>query len=315
MNPADVRTIFMGSPAFAVPSLRALAEAGYDLRLVVAQPDRRAGRGSRVRAPAAKTEAEGCGIAVYQPESLRAPEAVAALEAAKPDLIVVAAYGRILPRTVLDLPARGTVNVHPSLLPRWRGPSPVAAAILSGDEETGVSIIELVPKMDAGPAITSRRSRVLLTDTTRTLEARLAEEGAALLVEALPGWLAGETVATPQDESRVTTCSLLTKADGHLEAAMTAAEAGRAVRAYDPWPGAYVTYANERLAIWRAHAQPAANELEAGEISLTDGRPAVAFREGLLVLEEVQRSGSKRITGEAFMHGEHGRLATKVVLA
>ena len=315
MKPSEVRTIFMGSPEFALPSLRALAEGGYDLRLSVTQPDRRAGRGGRMRAPAAKVEAERLGIDVFQPASFRDPDAVATLAAVEPDLIVVAAYGRILPRAVLDLPRHPVVNVHPSLLPRWRGPSPVAAAILAGDETTGVSIMELVPQMDAGPVLAARPFPIAATDTTAALEARLAEEGAALLVETLPGWLSGELRAVPQDEASVTVCPLLEKAHGHLAVAMTAREAERAVRAYDPWPGAFVIYQDDRLAIWRASVADAGDGLVPGAITLVAGKPAVAFREGVLVLDEVQRSGSRRVSGEAFVNGERGRLAGSAGLA
>ena len=315
MNPSAIRTVFMGSPEFALPSLRALVEAGYDVRLAVTQPDRRAGRGGRMRAPEAKVEAERLGIPVFQPSSFRDPEAVAEIAGVEPDLIVVAAYGRILPRAVLDLPRHPVVNVHPSLLPRWRGPSPVAAAILAGDRETGVSIMELVPEMDAGPVLAARPFPITPTDTTTTLEARLAGEGAGLLVETLPAWLDGDLHAVPQDESLVTVCPLLAKDDGHLAAGMTAREAERAVRAYDPWPGAFVTYNGDRLGIWRAHVEDAGNELFPGDLAVLAGKPAVAFREGVLVLDEVQRSGSRRVSGEAFLNGERGRLAHSAGLA
>lgn len=315
MKPSAVRTIFMGSPEFAIPTLRALVEEGYDVRLAVTRPDRRAGRGGRMRPPAARVEAERLGIPVFQPESFRDSDAVAALAAVAPDLIVVAAYGRILPRAVLDLPRRPVVNVHPSLLPRWRGPSPVAAAILAGDGTTGVSIMELVPRMDAGPVIAARPFPIAPTDTTGALEARLAEEGASLLSQTLPAWLAGDLRAVPQEETLVTTCPLLEKALGHLSPGMTAAEAERAVRAYDPWPGAFVTYKGDRLAIWRAHVGDAGDEIIPGEVTVLAGKPAVAFREGVLVLDEVQRSGSRRVSGEAFLNGERGRLASAAGLA
>jgi len=315
MNPSAIRTVFMGSPEFALPSLRALVEAGYDVRLAVTQPDRRAGRGGRMRASPAKVEAERLGIPVFQPQSFRDPEAVAELAAVEPDLIAVAAYGRILPRDVLDLPRHPVVNVHPSLLPRWRGPSPVAAAILAGDRETGVSIMQLVPEMDAGPVLAARPFPIVLTDTTGALEARLADEGAELLVETLPAWLDGDLPAVPQDESLVTVCPLLEKAQGHLAVGMTAPEAERAVRAYDPWPGAFVTYNGDRLGIWRAHVEDAGDELLPGDLTVLSGKPAVAFPDGLLVLDEVQRSGSRRVSGEAFLNGERGRLAPSAGLA
>ncbi len=315
MKPSEVRTIFMGSPEFALPSLRALVEAGYDIRLAVTQPDRRAGRGGRMRAPAAKAEAERLGIPVFQPASLRDPGAVAELAAVEPDLVVVAAYGRILPPAALDLPRHPIVNVHPSLLPRWRGPSPVAAAILAGDDTTGVSIMELVPEMDAGPVLAARPFPIGPTDTTASLEARLAGEGAELLVETLPAWLDGHLRPVPQDDALVTTCPLLAKAHGHLRADMTAVEAERAVRAFDPWPGAFVTYNGDRLGIWGAHVADAGDELVPGVLTSHAGKPAVAFREGVLVLDEVQRSGSRRVMGEAFLNGERGSLAAAAVLA
>lgn len=315
MKPSELRTIFMGSPEFALPSLRALVEAGYDVRLAVTQPDRRAGRGGRMRAPAARVEAERLGIPVFQPDSFRAPEAVAELARFEPDLIVVAAYGRILPRAVLDLPRHPVVNVHPSLLPRWRGPSPVAAAILAGDDTTGVSIMQLVPEMDAGPVLAARPFPIGPTDTTASLEARLAGEGAELLIETLPAWLDGDLRPVSQDETIVTTCPLLEKAHGHLRGDMTAAEAERAVRAFDPWPGAFVTYNGDRLGIWRARVGDAGDDLVPGAFTVRAGKPAVAFRGGVLVLDEVQRSGSRRVTGEAFLNGERGRLASSAGLA
>lgn len=312
---AAVRTVFMGTPSFAVPALRALAEAGHAPRLVVARPDRPAGRGGKPRAPAVKTEAERLGAPVFQPESFADADAVATLAAVEPDLIVVAAYGRILPRAVLALPRRGILNVHPSLLPRWRGPSPVAAAILAGDARTGVSIMELTARMDAGPVVAARAFPIEPADTTGALEARLAQAGADLLAETLPGWLAGETRAAPQDESRATVCRLLTKADGHLRADMTAAEAERAVRACDPWPGAFVRYAGARLAIRRAHVEPSDGTLAPGDLTRAGAIPAIAFREGLLALDEVQREGGRRVSGEAFLNGERGRLAAAAGLA
>lgn len=315
MNPSATGTVFMGSPEFALPSLRALVGAGYDVRLAVTQPDRRAGRGGRMRAPGAKVEAQRLRIPVFQPQSFRDPEAVAELAGVEPDLIVVAAYGRILPRAVLDLPRHPVVNVHPSLLPRWRGPSPVAAAILAGDRETGVSIMELVPEMDAGPILAARPYPIAPTATSGALEASLAEEGAELLVETLPAWLNGDLRAVPQDDSLVTVCPLLEKAHGHLAAGMNAREAERAVRAYDPWPGAFVTYNGDRLGIWGAHVGDASDELRPGELTVLAGKPAVAFREGVLVLDEVQRSGSRRVPGEAFLNGERGRLARSAGLA
>ena len=313
MSAHDIRVVFMGSPAFAVPSLHALVREGYDVTLVVTQPDRPAGRGGRLQPPDVKVAATELGLNVLQPETLKDELVRDVLAAVDADVFVVAAYGKILPRAILDMPKRGCVNVHASLLPRWRGASPIDAAILAGDAETGVSIMELVQKMDAGPVIAQVRTPILATDTTGNLEARLADLGAGLLVEVLPAWLAGSLIARPQDESRVTTCTLIKKEDGFLRASMTAVEAERAIRAYDPWPGAYVVYHGERLGIWKAHVEPGPGS-SPGTVSVLAKRPAVAFRDGLLVLHEVQRAGSKRLSGQDFLNGERGRLESSVEL-
>ena len=313
MNPADVRVVFMGSPAFAVPSLRALAAAGYAIVAVVTQPDRPAGRGGKMAAPAVKLAALELGLDVLQPERVRGQLFEAEMRQLGPDIVVVAAFGKILPQTVLDAPARGCVNVHASLLPRWRGASPIAAAIREGDAETGISIMEMALAMDAGPVITKEHVAILPKDTTGSLEGRLAEIGAQLLVEALPGWYDGHIRAAAQDETLVTVCGLVTKADGHLRSEMTAGEAERAVRASNPWPGAYAEYRGERLGIWAAHVEAGTGD-PAGTLRTIDRLPAIAFARGLLMLDQVQRPGGKRLTGQQFLAGERGRLASQVVL-
>jgi methionyl-tRNA formyltransferase len=314
MTPSQTRVVFMGSPAFAVPSLEALVAAGYSVVAAVTQPDRPAGRGGHLAAPEVKLAAQRLGIRVLQPSTLRDEATNAVLASLRPDVIVVAAYGKILPAATLAIPARGCVNVHASLLPRWRGASPIAAAILAGDPETGVTIMEMSREMDAGAIIAQARAPIREDDTTGTLEARLAALGAATLVDVLPGWLAGTRTATPQDESLVTYCQLLRKEDGHLRAAMTATEAERAVRAYNPWPGAFVRYRGERLGIWRAHVAvgPGAPP---GALLAHERLPAIAFTGGLLVLDEVQRPGGKRVGGSAFLNGERGQLEPAVELA
>ncbi len=304
----------MGSPEFAVPTLRALSAHGYDIRLVVTQPDRPAGRGGRMHEPPVKAAATELGIETFQPETMRAEPVHERLKHADADVFVVAAYGKILPQAVLDIPRRGCLNVHASLLPRWRGASPIAAAVRAGDTVTGVSIMELVRKMDAGPVISRADEAIHSDDTTGSLEPRLAELGAKELVRVLPRWLAGDLVAEPQDESLVTTCSTLAKADGWLSTAMSAHEAVRAVRAYNPWPGAYVEYRGERLGIWRGHVEQA-EVATAGATSVRTKKPAIAFHGGWLVLDEVQRPGGKRLAGEQFVAGERGQLAPEVGLS
>lgn len=313
MNPSDVRIVFMGSPAFAVPSLHALVREGYNVALVVTQPDRPAGRGGRFQPPDVKVAAEELGLNVLQPETLKDEMIRDMLRGIGADVFVVAAYGKILPRAVLDIPRRGCVNVHASLLPRWRGASPIDAAILAGDAETGVSIMELVQKMDAGPVIAQASTPILPDDTTESLEPRLAELGARILVDALPGWLDGSIVAQPQDEALVTTCTLIKKEDGFLRASMSAAEAERAVRAYRPWPGTYVIYNGERLMIWKAHVE-SSESAPAGSLAVRNKQPAIAFAGGWLVLDEIQRSGSKRLSGTEFLNGERRRFEGQVEL-
>lgn len=304
----------MGSPAFAVPSLEALVAAGYNVVAAVTQPDRPAGRGGALRQPDVKVAALRHGLDVFQPETLKDEAVREHLRDFRADLFVVAAFGRILPRFVLAMPSRGCVNVHASLLPRWRGASPIAAAILAGDAETGVSIMEMAPEMDAGPVFATASEAIAPTDTTGTLEPRLAALGARTLVDALPRWYDGHLPAVPQDDADVTYCSLIRKEDGWLSATMTAVEAERAVRAFTPWPGAFVHYRGQRLGIWRAHVRPSAAETAVGALLVVDRQPAIALRDGLLVLDEVQRTGARRQSGHDFLNGERGAPAAEVTL-
>lgn len=306
----------MGSPEFAVPTLRALHRNGYRVELVVTQPDRPSGRGSRVTSPPVKVVAEELGIGVYQPSTLRDSEVVDCIAAVSPDLFVVAAYGKIIPGRVLALPGRGSLNVHASLLPRWRGASPIASAILAGDPETGVSIMEVVARMDAGPVVAKRAVPIEPSDTAAVLDVRLSKLGADLLIESLPAWLSGESRAVPQDEDAATYCSLLTKQDGHLRGSMTPVEAERAVRAFDPWPGAFVELRGRRLGVWSASVHHGeAPPSQPGAFSVIDRRPAVGFCGGWLVLDVVQREGARRVSGADFLNGERSTPPSEVVLA
>ena len=305
----------MGSPAFAVPSLRALHASGYEVALVVSQPDRPAGRGGGLAQPAVKVAAAELGLPVLQPETLKDEAVRAQLRSLEADVTVVAAYGKILAPAVLRIPRLGSVNVHASLLPRWRGASPIAAALLAGESETGVSIMEMTAELDAGPVIARAPLPIPPGATAGTLEPALAALCARTLVETLPRWASGEVAARPQDESLATFCGLVRKEDGQLRAAMTAVEAERAVRAYDPWPGAYVDYRGSRLAAWRAHVALSPRRMAAGTTMVVERKPAIAFAHDLLVLDEVQRQGGKRIAGETFLNGERGTLPGTVGLA
>ena len=294
----------MGSPEFAVPSLEALARA-YQVVGVVTQPDRPAGRGGRLRPPPVKVAAQALGVPVYQPESLRTAGAVERLAAWEPDVVVVAAFGQILPASVLDLPPYGCLNVHASLLPRWRGAAPIAAAILAGDVVTGVTLMKMDEGMDTGPILAQRAEPIRPDDTTGSLAARLAQKGADLLLEILPLYLSGDLVPRPQPEEGVTYCRPLKKEDGRLDWTRPAVELERRVRAMIPWPGAFTTWEGRLLKILRAAPLADWEGTEPpGTVVPVEGGAAVVAGEGALALLEVQLAGRKPLPIDAFLRGQ-----------
>jgi len=243
-----LRLAFLGSPDFAVPTLHAVIEAGHDVVRVYAQPPRPAGRGKRDRPTAVQQAAEAAGIEVRTPRTLRDPEAQAAFAALDLDAAVVVAYGLILPAPILEAPRLGCVNVHASLLPRWRGAAPIHRAILAGDTVTGVTIMRMDEGLDTGPMLL-RRSVPIAPETTATeLHDALAALGAELIVPALAGLASGDLEATPQPEDGVTYARKLERDEGRLDFTRPAAELERLVRAFDPWPGAFFDLAGERIA-------------------------------------------------------------------
>lgn len=319
------RIVFMGSPDFAVPSLHALVDAGHDVAGVVTQPDREAGRGRKFVPPAVKLAAEALGLPVLQPRSMRRPEAVDGLAALQPDLIVVAAFGQILRRNVLDVPARGVLNVHASLLPRWRGASPVTAAILAGDEQTGVSVMLLDEGLDTGPVLSMRSTPIEDTDSGGSLTTTLAEMGASLLVETIPGWLDGSIQATPQDETHATYAPRIGKESGRIDWSQPATQIWRQVRAYNPWPGAFTSYGVSLLKIEEAWPLTGyAIELPGTVVSLPWGavervpaeRPRPAFAvvtgDGFLLPLRVQRAGKRSMYAEEFFRGERSLAGSRL---
>jgi len=308
--------VFMGTPEFALPSLRALLEAGHRILAVYTRPDRPAGRGLRLQPPPVKVLAQQLGLPVRQPESLRRPEEVEELRRLAPEVIVVCAYGEILRRSVLEIPPRGVINVHPSLLPRHRGPSPIQAAILSGDQETGVTVMLMDEGMDTGPVLAQAPLPIDPLDTAGTLGGKLSHLAARLLVETLPRWLRGEIEPRPQDHSRATVTKLLRKEAGRLDWRRPASELWRAVRAYNPWPGAHTYADGELIFIWRAWPLPLESgsppgtvvALGPGEASLVPqeaGKAAFAVQtgQGLLAVIEAQRAGRKSLPSEEFLRG------------
>jgi len=317
--------VFMGTPQFALPSLRALHGAGYEIAAVYTRPDRPAGRGLRPRPPPVKELAQQLGLPVRQPESLRRPEALEELRALAPEVIVVCAYGQILRRPVLEIPPRGVLNVHPSLLPRHRGPSPIAAAILSGDAETGVTVMLMDEGMDTGPIIAQRSLPISPLDSAGSLAEKLSPLAAELLLETLPRWLRGEITPQPQDESRATVTRLLRKEDGAIDWALPAEEIWRRVRAFDPWPGAYTYLDGEQLHIWAAWplegdsgAPPgtvvALTPEQAQRVPPEAGRTAFAVQtgRGLLAVLRLQRAGRRALTAEEFLRGMPGLLGRRL---
>lgn len=290
----------MGSPDFALSTLRVLHENYYVVG-VVTQPDRVAGRGREIKPPPVKTLALELGIPVIQPERLRKQEAMEQLRAWSPDVIVVAAFGQILRQDVLDLPEFGCINVHASLLPRWRGAAPINAAILHGDEETGITIMKMDVGLDTGPILTQRSVRIKPDETAGSLFETLSQLGAALLLETLPGYFAGEITPRPQPEGGATYAGMMKKQEGQLDFSFPAVELERKVRAFNPWPGTYFDWGRGRLKVHRASVSP--GKKREGERIIHNGLPAVGTSDGLLVLDEVQPPGKKRMPGKAFLAG------------
>ncbi|HSP53965.1 MAG TPA: methionyl-tRNA formyltransferase [Dehalococcoidia bacterium] len=314
--------IFIGTPAFAVPSLQRLAADGHYIAAVITQPDRPAGRGRQPRPSAVKLAALGLGLPILQPESLRDPATLDHVRALAPECAVAVAYGQILRKDFLDIPPRGVVNVHPSLLPKYRGASPIPAAILAGDDLTGVTIMLMDPGMDSGPVLAQRTLPIDPEDTAATLSDKLARAGADLLAETLPRWLRGEIEPSPQDESQATKTSLLRKEDGAIDWSRPAVHVWRQVRACSPWPGAFTHLGDETIHIWRAWPLTVPPAGEPGTIiSLTpeqraavaDAPPfAVQTGDGLLAVREAQRAGRRPLLAAEFLRGMPGLIGKRL---
>ena len=290
----------MGSPDFALPTLQVLSYH-YNVVGVVTQPDRASGRGREHRAPPVKTLALELGISVMQPEKLRLPEAMDQLRAWSPELIVVAAFGQILKKDVLELPRFGCINVHASLLPRWRGAAPIQAAILHGDEETGVTIMKMDVGLDTGPMLSQRSILLTREDTAGSVFEKLSTFGADLLIETLPSYLSGTLTPIPQPEGGVTYAPMLKKEEGQLDFNHDVKELERRVRAFNPWPGAFLEFDGTLLKVHRARAEAEAGAT--GQRLIYQNQPAIGARGGILILEEVQPAGKKSMSGRSFLAG------------
>jgi methionyl-tRNA formyltransferase len=297
----EARIVFMGSPDFAVPVLEALS-IHYPIAGVVTQPDRPAGRGRVLKPSAIKKAALRLNLPIIQPEKLRQPEGMDQMRAWAPDLIVVTAFGQILRSEVLDLPKFGCINIHGSLLPRWRGAAPIQASILAGDRETGITIMKMDPGVDTGAILSRRYIPIAPDDTAGTLSTKLAPLGANLLLETLPHYLSGELQPQPQPAEGVTYAPMLKKENGRLDFSQPALVLERCVRAFYPWPGTWFEWNGGLLKVIRARVNPEMGP-DVGSRLTFDGYPAIGTGEGLFILEEVQPAGKKPMPGRAFLAG------------
>lgn len=293
------RVLFLGTPDFAVPSLLQLARAGYEL-LVVTQPDRPVGRKREWTGPPVKVAAESLGLEVFQPERVSAAESLLRLSAFRPDVLVTAAYGQLLSAEVLSLGRAGALNVHASLLPRWRGAAPIARAILAGDTETGVTLMEMVLALDAGPMVAQVRTRIADTDDMGTLHDRLAQLGADLLIAKLPAYLAGQLTAVAQPTEGVTYARRILRRDEWVDWSDTGEAVWRRVRGLAPQPGAVTLAGQQPLKIWSAALLERTETLSPGRVlSLPNGEVGVVCGDGRMVqLRTVQPAGKRRMAAE-----------------
>jgi len=308
-----VRTIFLGSGAFAVPILDALLEdSRIELVGIVTAPDRPAGRGRTLLPTPVALRARALWVPLLQPARLADPEKVAEVAALRPDLGVLADYGQIVPRDVLDLPRHGILNVHPSLLPRHRGASPIQATIARGDERTGVTIMRMDEGLDTGPIVATTDWATTGRETAPELERLAAREGAELMGRTLGAWLAGEIRPTPQSAEGATLTKRLRRRDAVLDPGKTAAELERQVRAQLPWPGSSLETVSGRLTVHRASLAPASPADEQGTLVGQGEGLALATSDGRLVLEEVQLAGRRQLSGTEFLRGQRELIGTTV---
>lgn len=297
----DQRIVFMGTPDFAVPSLEKLAE-NFIVAGVVCQPDRQSGRGRKIIPPPVKVSALALGLEVFQPENVNSEESLALIQGWKPGLICVAAFGQILKPATLSLPESGCLNVHASLLPRWRGASPINAAILAGDSHSGVTIMKMGVGLDDGPILSQESVEIGANETAGLLSDRLARLGGDLLVKTIPLYLRGELQLQPQDPDLVTYARMLKKKSGELDFNLPAVELARKVRAFSPWPGTYTVWEGKRLLVHQSTSCPVTSP-GAGVFIKYEGKPAIGTGEGILVLDRLQLAGKKAVSGTEFLHG------------
>ena len=298
-----MRLIFAGTPEFAVAALAALIQAKHDIALVLTRPDRPAGRGLREMPGPVKRLARRHGIEVFQPVTLKAPDPQDKIAAVQADVMVVAAYGLILPQVVLDMPRLGCINIHASLLPRWRGAAPIHRAILAGDRETGITIMQMAAGLDTGPMLLRESVVIAVDDTTATLHDKLANLGGKLIVNALDRLQNATLLATPQPDASITYAEKISKAEALIDWNGSAEEIERRVRAFNPFPIAQTVWRGEPLRVWKAELSGDENQTPGTIIAVEKDRIIVACHSGALALTELQRAGGKRLAAREFLHG------------
>lgn len=294
------KIVFMGTPDFAVPTVKALIKH-HELIGIVTQPDRPAGRGAKVRMSPVKELALKHNIPVFQPEKIRKADAIEELMQWTPDVYVVAAFGQILPQKVLDIPPYGSINIHASLLPRWRGAAPIHAAIRAGDNETGVTIMVMDAGLDTGPMLKKRAISIASDETGQSLHDKLAELGAELLLETLPDYISGDLKPQAQPEEGITYAPQIKKEEGQIDWSQDAVSIERLVRAFTPWPGTFTFWNGKQLKIHRG--ENGKGNLEAGKVAEIDGHVAIGTGKGVYYPLELQLEGKKRVDIESFING------------
>ena len=306
-----MRVVFMGTPAFAVPTLSALVDAGHSVELIVTQPDRSVGRNQILTPPPVKVRALELGLPVFQSRRVKTPDSYEQLQAIAPEVIVIVGYGQIIPRNIIDLPPYGCINVHASLLPKYRGAAPINWAIANGETRTGVTTMKVVFKLDAGDMLLKRETPIGLDETAEQLSERLAPVGAALLIETLKGLTDGSIIPEPQNEDKVTLAPILKREDGEIDWSLTAPRIYDRLRGFTPWPGIYTYFRGRRLRIHRARpldkSGPAPGRVSTSECRLRVG----CGGSSVLAVDEVQPEGKRRIDASDFVRGyrpEEGEL-------
>ncbi len=298
------KVIFLGTPEFAVPALAALHEHGHDIALVVTRPDRPKGRGRKLLPPPVKEAAVALGYTVVQPDAVRAEKFIRQLKRYKPDFLVVVAFGHILPNDILEIPKYGAINVHASLLPKYRGPAPIQWAIINGEADTGVTTMLMDAGLDTGDILLTEKTAITPDDTSATLHDRLSEMGSKLLITTLIKTANGDIRPIPQDHSQTTYAPLLTKKDGHINWKKSARELDGFIRGMTPWPGAYTFHDTKRLKIFSV--RPVDTQIKAPPGTVIKGFPdelRVATREGALLVLEIQEASGKRLLIKNFLRG------------